>query len=518
MPFDSLFIGVTGLDSYQSQIDVISNNIANVGTTGYKDQNVNFSDLFYQTQQYATAPNANTGGTDPSQIGLGVKIGSISTNFSQGGLETTGVNTNLALNGNGYFVLGNIQGGGTPQYTRAGAFNLNANGTLYDPSSGLAVLGYQANSKTGTITQTGVPSSIQIPLGLKSQATGTGYGTKLGPTGDQVFDVSFGGNLDQSQYVSAVSAGTVTLTTISTTVYDSLGNGHLVNIVFTPATAAPAAGSGIAAGVNLATAGTGGTPLLVGNSAGTMVTAATEWSYTIEPTDGSVFTNGTANSINPPTGYVFFDQNGQFINTMSAANGGNPATVVGAATHQAGGQPSTGVGDQLQVTSWSVASGANNATTPGTPAATGPIALDFSNMTSLSGNPAPTTLAQNGFGQGTLSNISVGLDGVVTGSFTNGQTQTLAQVAVATFQNQSGLLRQGNNYYVATPNSGLAQYGTANTGQYGQIVSGSLEQSNVSLADEFAKMIFAQRAFQANTSSIQTANQDLQTVLQLIPA
>src|SRR5260370_23846744 len=105
MAFDSLFVGVSGLEAYQSQIDTISNNIANVGTTGFKSQSVNFQDLIYQAQSFATAPTQTSGGVNGQQLGLGVKIGSIDTHFPQGGLQKTGVNTKLAMNGDRFFIL-----------------------------------------------------------------------------------------------------------------------------------------------------------------------------------------------------------------------------------------------------------------------------------------------------------------------------------------------------------------------------------------------------------------------------
>src|ERR1700681_3639943 len=118
MAFDSLFVGVSGLEAYQSQIDTISNNIANVGTTGFKGQSVNFQDLIYQAQSFSTAPRQNSGGVNGQQLGLGVKIGSIDTRFAQGGLTTTGVNTNLAMNGDGFFILRQPNGNSAPLYTR----------------------------------------------------------------------------------------------------------------------------------------------------------------------------------------------------------------------------------------------------------------------------------------------------------------------------------------------------------------------------------------------------------------
>src|ERR1700760_1690480 len=124
MAFDSLFIGVTGLTAFQSQIDTISNNIANVGTVGYKGQDVTFQDLLYQNTGFASAPSQTRGGINAQQVGDGVKIGTIDTDWTQGGLQTTGINTNLAINGNGFFALNNITGSGTTSFTRDGDFSL----------------------------------------------------------------------------------------------------------------------------------------------------------------------------------------------------------------------------------------------------------------------------------------------------------------------------------------------------------------------------------------------------------
>ena len=149
----------------------------------------------------------------------------------------------MMINGNGFFVLNNTAGTGVPSYTRNGDFSLNSNNILFDPSSGLSVMGYTANA-AGQVVSGGAPSEIQIPIGLKSQATATGAGAKLGPVGDKVFDMSFGGNLDSTQYAAAVSNGAVgpaNLTSVGTTIYDSLGGAHLVNITFQPATASTSA-------------------------------------------------------------------------------------------------------------------------------------------------------------------------------------------------------------------------------------------------------------------------------------
>ena len=609
MGFDSLYTGISGLNAYQSWIDLLSNNIANIGTYGFKGQRMTFADQFYNQIGYASGPTTTNGGVNPQEIGLGVKVNTIDTLFNQGGLETTGVNTDLAINGNGFFVLANADGTGTPSYTRSGAFSLNQNGLLYDPGSGLAVQGYMANAQ-GQVSPTGSPGAITIPLGLQEQATGTGFGVKTGPTStDKVFDVSFGGNLDQTQWAQALnySVGGAPTNgspyTISTTIYDSLGVAHQATITYTPdaagATAATSAVTG--AGTNIASAsvspttqaadtitvtalsptsaqlvdsnsgavvtasagstvqigaetvtlgaalagtntisitgGTSGLPKSVTDASGNVRTPATRWQVSVSFADGTTFqtikTPGSiaaGGAVTAPTfgtgtagtlGYAYFDQNGQFINTSSIETAAAGTSIGGAGQtgdfHTAGALTSIQQGNQLNVTSWGPGTG-NNSVAPtagaGTPAL-GPIGLDFSNDASLAGTYTANTLTQNGYQAGILSNITVGQDGTITGSFTNGQQKALAQVALATFQNEQGLNRIGSNFFQQTANSGLAQVGTASTGGFGSIVSGALEQSNVSLADQFTKMIAAQRAFEANTRGITTADQNLITVTHL---
>jgi flagellar hook protein FlgE len=617
--FDSLYTGITGLNSYQSWIDMISNNIANVDTTGFKGQRMTFADLFYQNQTNASAPTGTNGGIDGQQLGFGVKVNTVDTEWQQGGLMTTGNPADLAINGDGFFIENNLTGTATPTYTRDGAFNLNENGVLVDPASGLAVQGWQANAN-GTVTPSGNTGNITIPLGLTEQATATGAGAKVGPsTADSVFDVAMGGNLDQTQWQQAflntigASATTGGAFTVSTTMYDSLGNAHEATVTYTPdtvnATAATqtafaadafatsavvsptatqnatitinsngpgngytltdgalgnsvnvAAGqSGVIDGVTIATVGpsgsepaagadgqtitvtaaTNGLPASVVNAAGVASTPATRWSVSVAFTDGTTFQTITKGGIASSTGavttqpqfgtgssgvvgYAYFDENGQFINTSdieSGSTGAAAAFAINANTknpagladfHTTGTAANLIQGNQLNVTLWGASAGNKAA-----PAAPGAIALGFWQNASLAGAYTANAISQNGFQAGTLDNFTIAADGTVTGAFTNGQNKVLAQVALARFQNEQGLSRVGSNMFEETANSGLAQVGAANSGVYGGIQSGALEQSNVSLATEFTNLIVAQRAFEANTRGITTADQNLETVINL---
>lgn len=615
MAFDSLNIGITGLNAYQSWIDMLSNNIANTATVGFKGQRMTFADLFYQQVQSPTGPSQTRGGTNPQDFGLGVKVNTVDTQFGQGGLETTGVNTDLAMSGDGFFILRNVDGSSAPVYTRDGAFSLNSNGLLYDPASGLAVQGYTAN-QSGQITQTGTPADINIPIGLQEQATATGSGVKVGPTlNDQVFDMSMGGNLDQTQWSQqflnsiGASINPGVSKTVSTTVYDSLGNAHQLTLTYTPdaagATAATvsagpyntasavsmAPATALPAGVTQLTvtangAGTQATiadnavppnsitgtpgqtvtldgvsvtlksplvggstdtlnvtsannelPTTVQDASGQPHTVSARWKVSASFSDGTQFSalatpgaiNGNALTTAPAytttssgdLGFLYFDQNGQFINSSSieTTTANSPILPVFAQyLHSAGGgQPNINQGNQLNVTLWGPSAGnpASAPTAGGAAPTPGPIALDYSTNASLAGAYSANVISQNGYAAGTLSNITVGQDGSITGSFTNGQNKVLAQIALATFQNEQGLERVGSNQFAETSSSGLAQLGVGASGRFGNVIAGSLEQSNVNLADQFTKLIVAQRAFEANSRGITTADQNLITLINL---
>ncbi len=490
---DMLSIAAGALSVYQSEIAVISNDVANVGTTAFKAQTMLVQSAFYDPLHAATSPTSTNGGSDPIQEGNGVKVGSMSTDQTQGAFQTTGISTNLAIDGTGYFVMNTLGSDGTPQYTRDGNFSINQDGYLVNAATGMVVQGYQA-SPAGAITPNGALTSLNVPVGQVSQAIGTGFGAKTGPSAsDSVFDMLASGNLDQSQWVTAANGGVSTPQVTTTTVYDSLGGAHQLTLTYSPVvnTSLPS----------------------VKNASGTAIQAATEWQVSASFADGTQVSNGTTTGSSATVGYVYFDANGQFINTSADS-------VAGSTVHTLGATPSTAAGDVLDVTSWG---SNNNATAPtangstGSTAKTGAIGIGFSNLTSLSGaGEAVTTLSQNGFPQGELSSVQIGKDGKITGSFSNGLQKTLGQVALATFENPQGLVAGQANMYTSSVNTGLAQIGTAGSGPFGTISSDSLEQSNVSIATEFSKLIVAQNAYIANSKSITIGNQDLQAIDQLI--
>ena len=157
----SLFSGISGLRAHQQMMDVTGNNIANVNTTGYKSSQVVFQDTLSQMVNAAGAPQNGLGGTNPAQVGLGVRTASNNANFAQGAAQTTGKAADMMIQGDGFFV---VKSGGEELYTRAGSFTFDANGTLVTPN-GQQVQGWTANT-TGVVNTADSPDKIQLPIGV----------------------------------------------------------------------------------------------------------------------------------------------------------------------------------------------------------------------------------------------------------------------------------------------------------------------------------------------------------------
>jgi flagellar hook protein FlgE len=405
----ALFSGVSGLRNHQMRLDVIGNNIANVNTIGYKSSRVNFQELFSQTIQGASAPTEDRGGTNPQQIGLGMKVGSIDTLHNQGNLQVTGKSTDLAIQGDGFFVL---KRGERSAYTRAGTFDRDASGYLVNPTNGLRVQGWTATNGVLPARDSESMSDIIIPVGQTINASAT-------------TSVTYGNNLDASTAIGDSFTAPVD-------VYDSLGNAHTISFEFTKTAVAPPAHT---------------------------------WDWEVTDPGGNPIGDGT----------VEFDTTGAFS-----------AQTVNTAIN------------------W-------------TPSGADPIAItpDLSHLSQFASETTIQAIDRDGYPMGTLENFTIDSKGVVTGSYSNGLTQTLAQVALAAFSNPGGLFRAGENLYMESNNSGLPQIGEANSGGRGGIAPGNLEMSNVDLAQEFTNMVVTQRGFQGNSRVITSADKMLEELVNL---
>ena len=386
----SLDSGISGLQAHQTMLDVTANNIANVNTTGFKSSSTQFEDTLSQMLHSAGGSNAVVGSTNPAQVGLGVKVASITTDFTQGSTNSTGKPTDMMISGDGFFT---VKSGGQTMYTRAGSFTFDSNGQLAAPDGSL-VQGWTA---TGGIVPAGnAPlSTITLPQNSVAPAIAT---TKATMSGNLPSDAAVGTTVTQTEGV-----------------YDSTGASRSLDLTFTKT----------AAGWDVAGAdGTGAT--------------------------------GTA--------------------SMTFAGG---------------------------------------ALTSGGSITVGGVTVDMSQTTGYASLQTATISGQDGRASGTLQSYSLSSDGKLVGSYSNGATETIAQLALANFTNPDGLAKVGSSDYTPTIASGTATLGVAGTNGLGTLVGGSLEMSNVDLTQEFSNLIVAQRGFEANARIITTSDQILQDLNQM---
>ncbi len=691
----SLFSGVSGLRNHQARMDVIGNNIANVNTVGFKSSRVTFAEAFAQLLQGASRPPGDLGGINPIQIGLGSKIGSIDMNFSQGNLESTGQATDLAIQGDGFFM---VSDGARTFYTRAGNFQLDANGRMVSPANGFTVQGINADSAGELSTGTTV-TDVTLPFGQKSPARATSELTLAGnldsreqplatilTTDGKVYaieqsgsnggvgsDVSglYANGAANAQILGMVPNGTTVTVTVDavtktyTYVAADTGTGNLdfhsiLDLRNEMANDFGASFASIAlndttGAIDFTTAGTARTlsiassnPALVkalGAASGTIAAATTsstdQFSHVAQQTDlvtnlrdgqgqslglasgdaislaankgetalavgnpvltvgagtdfgqfvaaihsGLAITNidgvaisettgaltitgdgGTANGI---TGLniqssgagaaafnaIFGSQPGNWVENQAAEDVshdvamtvydsiGNPvdlslkftkdptaqnrwlwsATVPEPANITGGGSGAATFDSNGRLESFSYDGGSSSLQLdPGT-GAESPVDINLdpgvsgesNGLSQFAAASNAVASSQDGYPMGNLQDISVDSRGVITGYFSNGINQTLAQIALATFTNPTGLLRQGNNMFAESGNSGSPIVGYAGTSNQSSITPGALEGSNVDLSEEFTNMIIAQRGFQANARIITTADEMLSEVVQL---
>lgn len=420
----ALYSSVAGLDTTSTAISVIGDNIANVNTPGFKERRAEFSEVLGQTI---------TGVSGSSPLGQGAKLSQISTSYTQGSLETTARAEDLAIDGQGFFVL---QGEEGLFYSRAGIFNFDKDGVFSDPS-GMAVQGFSIDPATGLSTGERGDITRSNALAPPQATTAVDLSANLDPAAElRTFDAA--NPIDSSNLATGV------------TLYDSLGNQRLSTVYF--------------------------------NRTGD---GTWDWTATLSPQDTSLTGAPGDVAIVQGSGSLAFDTAG----TLTSATG-SPITF-----EYAAGTP----GLSVELSFGPIGGvGAGSATT------------SYGEIGSVT-----NTIGQDGFSAGTLSSISIATDGVLSGQFSNGETVPLAQIALATFPNMGGLQTVGNNNLIETRRSGQPLIGEPESGSFGSIRSGNLEQSTVDLAAEFVRLIVNQRAFQANTRTISTTNELLANLVAL---
>ena len=491
----SLFSGVSGLKVHQTKMDVIGNNIANVNTVGFKSSSVTFSDIFYQTTQSASGPNAATGagGQNARQIGLGSTLGSISVNITgQGGSQRTDNPFDLMINGDAFFILNK---GGTNYFTKAGNFTVDEAGTLVN-SAGYPVMGWQADAEGGIKKDRVSALHVMAEENMKASPASTTQSTFFGNINSQ--DDAFTKSDVKDRYIP-----------LQMQFYDALGYEYTAQFHIR---------EGQNEGeytVNLATITKDGKVLVDveedATKGYTYDTGFQELTIKFNTTKKTQYYDASGNTVNAdangqyPTGTIEVEPGGIIPANGTAGTAGGVLAGFSAtldfATIAAKATPTTAFD----------AAGNED----------GKITIDFSQLTNYgSTSDVDSAKGIDGIGKGkavgSMSSLGIQTDGKIVASYSNGDTRILGQIAVANFANAAGLEKVGENLYAETLNSGsfngIGEDITANGDKFS---TGVLEMSNVDLSTEFVEMITTQRGFQANSRIITVSDSMLEELINL---
>ncbi len=480
----SLYSGVSGLNANGNALTVLGNNIANSNTIGFKSSRTVFSDLL-------SAEVAGSGGA--SQVGRGAGLSTVDNIFSQGTFESTESNTDLAVEGPGFFMVSSPDSA-TINYTRAGAFRFDHTGTLVNPE-GYAVQGYYLDddgNTTGDITDMTIAMRSFSPAKPTSKLTlATNLNandTYLGTVGDATSPFDITDPVKTSTYASSVR------------LFDSLGHEHLATTYFNKLDPAS-------------------------NPTGIM-----QWeSHTLVVGAEVTDTAPIPDWVEVGRTMLSFDTGGRLVNVKDLSSTINSGGAWAASTDADRTYDANG---NLYVTTSTEAepyplptdvelidpqphtqtiAGALSWVNEAEPSQQ--IATIF-NATQYSSESDVISQTQDGYATGTLVSLNIDNEGNILGNYSNGEPRKLAKIALAKFSNPLGLMKAGNNMYEATDASGSPIVGTVGSG-VGKIFTNSLEMSNVDLAAEFVKMITTQRGFQANSKIITTTDELLGELINL---
>lgn len=459
----SLWSGVSGMQNHQTKMDVVGNNIANVNTNGFKKGRADFQDMISQQLSGAAAPTTEVGGVNPKEVGLGVQTAAIHTIFTQGNLQSTGVSTDIAIQGNGFFVL---QNGEKTYFTRNGAFSVDKDGILVNPANGYRVQGWMARELNGEmIVQTAAsPTDLTIPVGSKDPAKATlnvNYACNLNKNTPEI--------PEEGATPADIAKGTWAT---EQKIYDSFGNEHILSIAFTRVVGDP-------------------------NSWRATVQVDPENAEFTQTRVGLQTTDGQTNEF-----IVNFDNMGTLRSvTDSATNGSNEAgaIVLQASFAVPDANPDEDGNPYRQTFNINL----------------GEIGSMRNTVTQSASQSSTKAFSQDGYTLGYLDNFKIDSSGIITGVYSNGTNRTIGKIALASFTNQGGLEKAGDNTYVESNNSGQANIGESGIAGKGSLLAGALEMSNVDLTDQFSEMIVTQRGFQSNAATIRTADTLLETVISL---
>lgn len=522
----ALYAGVTGIRSHQSWLDVIGNNLSNINTYGYKSSRLLFSDLISQDK--------GSGGVNPMQIGMGVKIGSISSIFSQGTLEATNNEFDFAIQGDGFFVL---NGGNKNFFSRVGTFATDASNQLVDSTSGYQILDSSGKTitipygssvsatKTSSMTLTGTlestPSSSSGEVLLLSSALTYSSGTtavgttKLNDLDTNTTDYTAGDKITISYTKPDGTSGSIDYTYVANATVDDLLAYINVN-AFGDSTGTADDGSAFAS------LSSSGKIIVASNTAG-------EDDLSLSISDSTVatgtWTNYSLKASTYTTSTTIYDAQGTGHNvTLSFIKKNDGEWDMRASMASADGTITTDtISSIIFNDDGSLKSSGDTTLTFKFDGITTSQTVKFKLGTFgktdgiyQSGKGSSVTASeQDGSESGSFSSFSVDTDGTMYALYSNGTSSRIAQLQLATFGNVQGLRRSGDNLYEQTDSSGEPLYTTGGTGSAGDIYNGYLEASNVDMTSELTSLIMAQRGFQLNSRVISTADEVLAEAVNL---
>ena len=553
----ALSAGVTGLQAHQKMLDIAGNNLANVNTTAFKSSRITFSELLSETIKKASQPTSTIGGTNPQQLGNGVGVSNISPNMAQGSIITTGNPLDMALEGEGYFV---VSSGTQDVYTRAGAFAVDANSNLVDPATGYIA------QRIGSIGETDgfqIPgdSNIKVPYDVAMPASAT---SQVRLAGNLSADVT----LDTPQ--TNVLASNITLTTTGgdvATATDTFADLSAGTFAGATITVSGFEHDGTVMGPTAIALTDGGADTIqdflddLNTELGALNAVATlsDGKIVITDTDSGYSRSDISLEFDAGTGTADVEMPAYFeISTV----GGNEVKNINITVYDSQGGAHvlsgalvrtdtdntwdmiltsiTGHVTQLSIDnrriedisfnaddgSFAGISGsdtaqfsvafAHDSTNPQTIALSLGTVGRLDGLTQFAGGSTAVAREQDGYAAGRLTTVSVNNEGILIGAFSNGIKKNIAALQIALFQNAAGLEALGNGYYASSANSGEAVTTQALNGGAGSIHGGSLEKSNADVASEFVNLIQAQNGYQANARTIKVANDILSELTNLI--
>ena len=460
-------IGLSGIRAAASDLNITGNNIANAGTVGFKSSRAEFADVYA----------ASVLGSGSNATGSGVALADAAQLFNQGNISFTENSLDLAINGNGFFVTSN---NGAISYTRAGYFGTDSSGNIVN-NAGERLQGFAVNAVTGQINQ-GVQTDLRVDTRSADPNATTGVvstlnlnSTQTRPTvWTQQYDAAYAASIataadptnpTAAEIATAEAAGQAAAATTfdptnsatynsstSVTIYDSLGNSHVMTKYF------------------------------VKNS-------PNSWDMYVL-IDGRDVQSGVEAS-DPafdPTTTTRFDVD---FNSVGELTTNQPFNLSGWVPLDSEGQP-TGADSPV-----------NNLT------------INLTGSSQYASSFAVTSVSQDGFTTGELAGLEIDDAGLLVARYTNGQTRVQGQVVLATFANQQGLTPLGNTAWSQSYASGEPVIGAPTTGTLGSIQSGALEESNVDISEQLINLIVAQRNYQANAKTIQTEDAVTQAIINL---